>query len=72
MTKPFGAMTVAQLSVLIQSGAADPVEVVRSIFESIEGHPDKAVFTVLLKERAIDEAKASSLRIRRGCSLGAL
>ncbi|SCW85187.1 aspartyl-tRNA(Asn)/glutamyl-tRNA(Gln) amidotransferase subunit A [Rhizobium mongolense subsp. loessense] len=72
MTKPFGAMTVAQLSVLIQSGAADPVEVVRSIFESIEGHPDKAVFTVLLKERAIDEAKASSMRIRRGRSLGAL
>ncbi|WP_087002197.1 amidase [Rhizobium sullae] len=72
MTKPFGAMTVAQLSVLIQSGAADPVEIVRSIFEGIDKHPDKAIFTVLLKERAVEEARASSRRIRDGRSLGAL
>ena len=41
-------------------------------FEAIENHPDKAIFTVLLKERAMDEAQASSKRIREGRSLGLL
>ncbi|TLX08458.1 amidase [Rhizobium sp. MHM7A] len=72
MSKSFGAMSVAQLSVLIQGGAADPVDVAETVFESIENYADKAVFTTLLKDRAMEEALASSKRLREGRSLGLL
>lgn len=72
MTLTFGAMSIAQLSLLIQSGKADPVDVAEAIFGGIEQYADKAVFTVLLRERAMREAHASSKRIREGRSLGAL
>jgi aspartyl-tRNA(Asn)/glutamyl-tRNA(Gln) amidotransferase subunit A len=72
MSKSFGAMSVAQLSVLIQTGAADPVDVAEDIFQGIEDYPDKAVFTVLLKDRAMAEARASSKRVKQGRSLGLL
>jgi len=42
MSKSFGAMSVAQLSVLIQNGAADPIDVAQNIFQTIEDYPDKA------------------------------
>jgi len=72
MALSFGAMSIAQLSLLIQSGKADPVEIAEAIFDGIEQYADKAVFTVLLRERAMREAHASSKRIREGRSLGAL
>ena len=72
MTSSYGAMSVAQLSVLIQSGAADPVEVTETVVAGIENYPDKAVFTRLARERALTEAKASASRIRQGRSLGLL
>lgn len=72
MTPAFGAMSIAQLSLLIQSGEADPVDVADAIFDGIEQYADKAVFTVLLRERAMREAHASSRRIRDGRSLGPL
>ncbi|MBB3406887.1 aspartyl-tRNA(Asn)/glutamyl-tRNA(Gln) amidotransferase subunit A [Rhizobium sp. BK316] len=72
MALSFGAMSIAQLSLLIQSGTADPVDVAEAIFDGIEQYADKAVFTVLLRERALREAHASSKRIRDGRSLGAL
>ncbi len=72
MTPAFGAMSIAQLSLLIQSGEADPMDVADAIFDGIEQYADKAVFTVLLRERAMREAHASSRRIRDGRSLGAL
>lgn len=72
MALTFGAMSIAQLSLLIQSGKADPVDVAEAIFDGIEQYADKAVFTVLLRERALREAHASSKRIRDGRSLGAL
>ncbi|ABC93757.1 probable glutamyl-tRNA amidotransferase subunit A protein (plasmid) [Rhizobium etli CFN 42] len=72
MSKSFGAMSVAQLSVLIQSGAADPVDVAETVFESIANYADKAVFTTLLEGRAMEEARASSKRLREGRSLGLL
>ncbi len=72
MTPAFGAMSIAQLSLLIQSGEVDPVDVADAIFDGIEQYADKAVFTVLLRERAMREAHASSRRIRDGRSLGAL
>ncbi|WP_416068067.1 amidase [Rhizobium sp. ZK1] len=72
MALTFGAMSIAQLSLIIQSGKADPVDVAEAIFDGIEQYADKAVFTVLLRERALREAHASSKRIRDGRSLGAL
>ncbi|RUM27209.1 amidase [Rhizobium vallis] len=72
MSKSFGAMSVAQLSVLIQGGAADPVDVAEAIFESIANYADKAVFTRLTESRAMEEAVASSKRLREGRSLGLL
>lgn len=72
MALTFGAMSIAQLSLHIQSGKADPVDVAEAIFDGIEQYADKAVFTVLLRERALREAHASSKRIRDGRSLGAL
>ena len=72
MTKSYGAMSIAELSVLIQTGAVDPVEVTEQVLAGIKAWPDKAVFITLLEERALAEAKASSKRIREGRSLGPL
>ncbi|RUM06336.1 amidase [Rhizobium chutanense] len=72
MSKSFGAMSIAQLSVLIQGAAADPVDVAEAVFESIANYADKAVFTVLTESRAMAEARASSKRLREGRSLGLL
>ncbi|OWV84297.1 hypothetical protein ATY78_06215 [Rhizobium sp. R635] len=72
MSKSFGAMSVAQLSVLIQGGAADPVDVAEAVFESIADYSDKSVFTVLTENRAMEEARASCKRLREGRSLGLL
>lgn len=72
MTKSFGAMSATQLSVLMQGGAVDPVEVAKSTFDAIESYPDKAIFVSLLKDRALKEAEAASKRIKAGRSLGLL
>ena len=72
MASFFGAMSIAQLSLLIQSGEADPVAVTEGVFDGIDQYADKAVFTVLLRERAMRDAQASARRIRDGRSLGAL
>ncbi|MEB3046807.1 amidase [Rhizobium mulingense] len=72
MSKSFGAMSVAQLSVLIQGGAADPVDVAEAVFDAIANYADKAVFTTLLEDRAMEEARASSERLQQGRSLGLL
>lgn len=64
--------SIAQLSALLQSGVLDAVDLFEETFEKIEAYADKAIFTVLLKERARSEAEASRRRIREGRSLGAL
>lgn len=69
---PANPRSIAQLSVLLQSGALDPVALLEETLEAVEAHPDKAVFTVLTKERARAEAEASRRRLREGRSLGAL
>ena len=56
MTKTFGAMSVAQLSSLIQTTAVDPIEVTEAVIDGIEAHADRAVFTTILKDRATDMA----------------
>jgi aspartyl-tRNA(Asn)/glutamyl-tRNA(Gln) amidotransferase subunit A len=72
MALSFGAMSIAQLSLLIQGGKADPVAIAEALFDRIDQYADRAVFTVLLRERAMQEAHASSKRVRDGRSLGVL
>ncbi|MCV9962048.1 amidase [Pararhizobium sp. BT-229] len=72
MVEVDGNMSVAGLSVLLQSGALDPVAFTKDTLERIAGYPDQAIFTGLLEERALAEAKASAERIRSGRSLGLL
>ncbi|MEN3147970.1 amidase [Neorhizobium sp. IRAMC:178] len=72
MTKSFGAMSIAELSALIQMGKVDPIEVTESVLSGIRAYPDKAVFVSLLDDRALAEAQASSKRLKEGRSLGLL
>jgi aspartyl-tRNA(Asn)/glutamyl-tRNA(Gln) amidotransferase subunit A len=65
-------MSIAQLSVLIQSGEADPVAVTESILDGIKSYPDQTIFLELTEDRALSEAKASAERLRQGRSLGVL
>ncbi|CDM62930.1 MULTISPECIES: amidase [Rhizobium] len=72
MTKSFGAMSVAQLSGLIQTAAVDPIEVTEAVLDGIDAYPDRTVFTAILKDRALEEARASSKRLKEGRSRGML
>ena len=69
---PANPRSIAQLSVLLQSGALDPVALLEETLDAVEVYPDKAVFTLLTKERARAEAEASRRRLREGRSLGVL
>lgn len=64
--------SIAQLSVLIQSGKLDPRDLAGETFDAIRSHPDQAIFLRLTEDRAKREADASTRRIREGRSLGAL
>lgn len=64
--------SIAQLSVLLQSGALDPVALAEETLAAIRSHPDAAIFTVLLEERAKAEAEAARRRLREGRSRGVL
>ncbi|CAN7166203.1 amidase [Pararhizobium sp. LjRoot235] len=72
MNRVDGNMSAAGLSVLLQAGTVDPVELATATLDKIAGHRDQAIFTALLGERALAEAKASNERIRSGRSLGLL
>ncbi|MBB6488956.1 amidase [Rhizobium lusitanum] len=72
MTQNHLGKSIAQLSVLIQSGNLDPVELVEESLDAIRAHRDQAIFTRLLDDRAKDEAAASSKRLREGRSRGLL
>jgi aspartyl-tRNA(Asn)/glutamyl-tRNA(Gln) amidotransferase subunit A len=72
MDRVDGNMSVAGLSTLLQSGALDPVKLAQTVLEKIAGYRDQSIFTEVLQQRALSEAKASSDRIRSGRSLGLL
>ncbi|MBB3388048.1 aspartyl-tRNA(Asn)/glutamyl-tRNA(Gln) amidotransferase subunit A [Rhizobium sp. BK275] len=72
MTHGHLGKSIAQLSVLIQSGSLDPVALVEESFDAIRTHKDQAIFTRLLDTRAKEEAAASSRRLREGRSRGLL
>ncbi|WP_209850606.1 amidase [Rhizobium herbae] len=67
-----GNISVASLSVRLQSGTLDPLELAKASLKKIAGYRDQSIFTALLEERALTEAKASAERIRSGRSLGLL
>lgn len=67
-----GDKSIAGLSVLLQSGALNPVALATGTLEKITGYKDQAIFTKVLEERALTEAKASAQRINSGRSLGLL
>lgn len=64
--------SIAQLSVLIQSGNLDPIALIEESLDAIRTHGDQAIFTRLLEVRAKEEAAASSRRLRDGRSRGLL
>lgn len=66
------ARSIAQLSVLLQSGALDPVELAEETLAGIAAHPDKAIFTSVTAARARAEAEAARKRLRDGRSRGVL
>lgn len=72
MTQGHLGKSIAQLSVLIQSGSLDPVALVEESLDAIRAHKDQAIFTRLLETRAKEEAAASSRRLREGRSRGLL
>lgn len=72
MTQTHLGKSMAQLSVLIQSGSLDPIALIEETLDAIRKHRDQAIFTRLLEERAKEEAAQSSRRIRQGRSHGLL
>lgn len=72
MTQTHLGKSIAQLSVLIQSGNLDPVALAEETLDAIRTYKDQAIFTRLLETRAKEEAAASSRRLREGRSRGLL
>ncbi|WP_349960744.1 amidase [Rhizobium sp. ZPR3] len=72
MTQTHLGKSIAQLSVLIQSGNLDPVALAEETLDAIRTYKDQAIFTRLLEARAMEEAAASSRRLREGRSRGLL
>ncbi|MXN99625.1 amidase [Shinella zoogloeoides] len=66
------ARSIAQLSILLQSGTLDPVDLAEEALAGIAAHPDKAIFTSVTAVRARREAEAARKRFREGRSLGPL
>ncbi len=72
MTQDLGGKSIAQLSVLLQSGALDPRELTGWTLERIGGQEDRAIFTRVVPERAMREADASARRLAAGRPLSLL
>jgi aspartyl-tRNA(Asn)/glutamyl-tRNA(Gln) amidotransferase subunit A len=64
--------SIAQLSVLLQSGALDPVALTEEVLAGITAYRDQSLFVSLTPDRARAEAEASRERIRAGRSHGLL
>ncbi|MCB1447404.1 MAG: amidase [Rhizobiaceae bacterium] len=64
--------SIAQLSVMIQSGALDPVALAEEVLDGIRSRADRSIFVSLSPDRALAEAAASRRRLSEGRSLGLL
>lgn len=58
--------TAAKLARMLRAGKADPVALAEEAFERIGTVGDAAIFTVLLRDRAMREARAARKRLRAG------
>ena len=72
MTQGNPGKSIAQLSVLIQSGSLDPVELAEETLDGIRSYRDRSLFVSLTPERAMAEAQAARDRVRAGRSRGLL
>ena len=70
--KAYGAMSIAGLSGLLQTRAVSPIEVVESVLDAVAAHDDQAIFVTMMRERALEEARASARRFAEGRSHGLL
>lgn len=61
-----GIVTAAELARKMRSGKADPVAAAEEAFDAVERTGDPAIFTGLLRERALREAKAARKRLKAG------
>lgn len=66
------ARSIAQLSILLQSRALDPLDLAEETLADIAAHPDRAIFTNVTAARARAEAAAARKRLRDGRSRGVL
>ena len=64
--------SIAQLSVLLQSGHLDPRALVEETLDAIGGEDDQAIFVELTAARAMSEAEAAAKRLGDGRSCGVL
>ncbi|WP_425646414.1 amidase [Agrobacterium leguminum] len=64
--------SIAQLSVLLQSGHLDPRALVEETLDAVGGEDDQAIFVELTAARAMSEAEAAAKRIGEGRSCGVL
>ncbi|OOO32057.1 amidase [Agrobacterium sp. YIC 4121] len=64
--------SIAQLSVLLQSGHLDPRALVEETLDAVGGEDDQAIFVELTAARAMSEAEAAAKRLGDGRSCGVL
>ena len=65
--------TLAELAAGYRNGSLDPVEVTEAHFEAIAAHPDGSkIYRVLMRERALRQARLASRRFQQGVDLGPL
>ncbi|WP_429813734.1 amidase [Ensifer sp. B1-9] len=72
MMQDLGGRSIAQFSVLLQSGTLDPRDLAEWTLGRIRDQADQAIFTTVTPERAMREAEASHIRLASGRSLGLL
>jgi aspartyl-tRNA(Asn)/glutamyl-tRNA(Gln) amidotransferase subunit A len=59
-------LSAAELARRLRKGKADPVAVAEEVFARIASSDDQAIFTDLLKPRAMAEARAAARRLKAG------
>lgn len=64
--------SIAQLSVLLQTGALDPRALAEETLDAIRSHADQSIFIRPTPERAMAEAEISAKRLAEGRSIGVL
>ena len=65
-------LTATRLAADLRSGALDAVELTERTLARIAAYPDRAVFTEVLKPRALREAEAARKRLKEGRPASAL